>query len=220
MRYDYLPLAPARAGLKPARFAPPADAGLDFDPRAYDFDPGDGHPLTLRVLRLDAADGAARPRVLLGWYRFVCANVLAVGTTQADLAPLDGDELSRALALAERDRVALKVWRTLRVPVERLVRFADDELTPAWGVEAAARFLHIATTGFDGEPARLFQTGPAHARPMHRTRRVPGSPPCAKSAYDAAQILAWIAKDRREAHERVDRVLQIPALMQRMIRRD
>ena len=70
-------------------------------------------------------------------------------------------------------------------------------------------FLHIATTGFDGELALPLS-------PVHRTPR-----PCfaraafqavqrTVSVYDASQILAWIAKDSREPHERVDRVLQIP----------
>lgn len=54
--------------------------------------------------------------------------------------------ISRALELAERERVALKVWRTITVPIERFVNFADDDLAKAWGVKAAARFLHIATT--------------------------------------------------------------------------
>ena len=55
---------------------------------------------------------------------------------------------------------------------------------------------------------------------MTVTRRVAGSPGHASSAYDACQILAWIAKDRREAQERVDRMLQIPELMQVVLGRD
>ena len=53
-------------------------------PRAYDFDPGDGHPLALRVLCLNSVDGSSTLRMLLGWYRFVCASGLAVGTTRAE----------------------------------------------------------------------------------------------------------------------------------------
>jgi hypothetical protein len=50
-------------------------------------------------------------------------------------------------------------------------------------------------------------------------RRVAGSPEEARSAYDACQILAWIAKDRREVQERVDWMLQIPGLMQVLLSR-
>ncbi len=86
-------------------------------------------------------------------------------------------------------------------------------------MRAAARFLHIATTGFDAEPAYPFEPGPPHAKTMTVTRRVAGSPERASSAYDACQILAWIAKDRREAQERVDWMMQIPGLMQSMLGR-
>ena len=197
-------------------------------PRKYDFDPGDGHPLALQLLCLNSVDGSSTLRMLLGWYRFVCANGLAVGTTRAEwrlvhrdgMEPADVQEvLARGLELAERERVALKAWRTLAVPIQRFVSFADDELAKAWGVKAAARFLHIATTGFDGELALPFEPGPPHAKTMLRTRRVPGCPAHSTSVYDASQILAWIAKDRREPHERVDRVLQIPELMQMLLGR-
>src|SRR5688572_8349761 len=197
-------------------------------PRKYDFDPGDGHPLALQLLCLNSVDGSSTLRMLLGWYRFVCANGLAVGTTRAEwrLVHRDGmqtadvrEVLERGLELAERERVALKAWRTLAVPIQRFVSFADDELAKAWGVKAAARFLHIATTGFDGELTLPFEPGPPHAKTMLRTRRVPGSPAHSTSVYDASQILAWIAKDRGDPHERVDRVLQIPELMQMLLGR-
>ncbi len=197
-------------------------------PRSYDFDPGDGHPLALRLLCLNSVDGSSTLRILLGWFRFVCANGLIVGTTRSEwrLVHRDGmdpagvrEVLSRGLELAERERVALKVWRTLAVPIERFVSFADDELAKAWGVKAAARFLHIATTGFDGELTLPFELGPPHAKTILRTRRVPGCLGHSTSVYDAAQILAWIAKDRRDQHERVDRLLQIPELMQMLLAR-
>ena len=63
------------------------------------------------------------------------------------------------------------------------------------------------------------EPGPPHAKTMTPTRRVAGSPARAGTAYDACQILAWIAKDRREAQERVDWMLQIPGLMQGMLGR-
>ena len=45
---------------------------------------GDGHPLALQLLCLNSVDGSSTLRMLLGWYRFVCANGLAVGTTRAE----------------------------------------------------------------------------------------------------------------------------------------
>ena len=197
-------------------------------PRAYDFDPGDGHPMALRLLCLNSVDGSSPLRMLLGWYRFVCANGLAVGTTQSELRLVHregsmcgdvGELLREGIALAEREKAGLRLWGSLRVPLARLVSFADGELAAAWGVRAAARFLHIATTGFDADLAYPFEPGPPHAKTMTATRRVAGSRERASSAYDACQILAWIAKDRREAQERVDWMMQIPGLMQGMMGR-
>jgi hypothetical protein len=43
---------------------------------------------------------------------------------------------------------------------------------------------------------------------------VPGSPAFAQTAWDACQALAWLAKERKDPKERVERMLQVPELMQ------
>jgi len=102
-------------------------------PREHDYDPGDGHPLALRLVCLNSVDGSTPLRMLLGWYRFVCANGLAVGTTArnglvhregmmpADVAPL----IQAGLELAGREKQALREWRATPVPAPRLGAFAD-----------------------------------------------------------------------------------------------
>ena len=197
-------------------------------PREHDFDPGDGHPLALRVLCLNSVDGSAPLRILLGWYRFVCANGLAVGTTRAefrlvhregmqsaDVAPL----IRTGLELAEREKHSLSEWRATPVPAPRLAAFADRRLADAWGVRLAARFLHIAVTGHDAELAFPFEPGPPSAKTLTPTRRVPGSPAFAQTAWDACQALAWLARERKEPKERIERMLQIPELMQELMGR-
>ena len=192
-------------------------------PREFDFDPGDGHPMALRLICLNSVDGSSPLRMLLGWYRFVCANGLVVGATRnewrlihregmmpADVAPL----LQAGLELAEREKAALVEWRTTPVAASRLRPFADGRLASAWGVRLAARFLHIAVTGFDAELAYPFEPGPPSAKTMAPSRRVPGSPAFVQTAWDACQSLAWLAKERRDPRERVEKMLQIPELMQ------
>lgn len=195
-------------------------------PRSHDFDPGDGQPMALRVILLNSVDGSSPLRVLLGWYRFVCANGLVVGTTRSELrlAHREGarpevidDVLREGMQLAARERTVLKIWRDLPIDSRRLVTFTDEDLASAWGVRAAARFLVIATTGFDAEPADPFEPGPPHAKTMLRTRRVPGSPDFARTAWEACQALAWIAKDRRDPAQGVERMMQIPELMQALL---
>jgi hypothetical protein len=195
-------------------------------PRRFDFDPGDGHPLALRVICLNSVDGSSPLRILLGWYRFVCANGLVVGTTRAEwrlvhregAMPADiAATLQSGLELAQREQHALGAWTAIMVPLERHARFADELVAPAWGALAAARYLHIATTGYDAQFAYPFERSAPSAKTMSPTRRVPGSPAPARTAWDACQALAWIARDRRDQHERVAWMLQIPELMQEML---
>ncbi len=192
-------------------------------PREHDFDPGDGHPMALRLVCLNSVDGSTPLRILLGWYRFVCANGLMVGTTRAEfrlvhregMLPADVAPLIRdGLELAGRERLALREWRAASVPVPRFRAFADRRLADAWGVHLAARFLHIAVTGQDAELAFPFEPGPPSAKTLTPTRRVPGSPAFAQTAWDGCQALAWLAKERKDPRERLERMLQIPELMQ------
>ena len=195
-------------------------------PREHDFDPGDGHAVGLQVLCTNAVDGSAPLRILLGWYRFVCANGLVVGTTRcelrvahregalpADLAPL----LRSGVELAAREREGLAAWRATPLPPSRFAAFADGPLAARWGAVAAARFLHICLSGFDAEPALRFEPGPPSAKTMTRGPRVPGSPAFAANAWDASQALAWLVRQRRDPLESADRMLQIPELMQHLL---
>lgn len=196
-------------------------------PRRFDFDPGDGFPMALRFLCFNSVDGSSRLRVLLGWYRFVCANGMAVGTTQYECRVLHREDadpfeiaplLKSGIEASEREKFALMNWLKIPVNVPAMVAFADGALAKAWGIRAAARFLHIATTGFDAEPARPFEVGLAHTKTMTATRRVPGSPLVAANAYAACQALTWIARGRREPLEGADWMLQVPGLMKLLLK--
>jgi hypothetical protein len=196
-------------------------------PRRFDFDPGDGFPMALRILCFNSVDGSSKLRVLLGWYRFVCANGMAVGTTQyecralhrEDAGPLEIAALLKAgINAAEREKFALMNWLKVQVNVPAMVAFADGALAKAWGVRAAARFLHIATTGFDADIAQPFEPGLAHTKTMTPTRRVPGSPVVATTAYQACQALTWIARGRRDPLIGADWMLQVPTLMKSLLK--
>lgn len=56
-----------------------------FLPDKYRFDPGDGHPMALRLECLNSVDGSTRFRALMGWFRFVCSNGLIIGVTRSDM---------------------------------------------------------------------------------------------------------------------------------------
>jgi hypothetical protein len=69
----------------------------------------------------------------------------------------------------------------------------------------------------DAELAFPFEPGPPSAKTLSPTRRVPGSPAFAQTAWDACQALAWLAKERKDPRERLERMLQIPELMQALM---
>ena len=195
-------------------------------PREFDFDPGDAHPMALRVLALNSVDGTSLLTFLLGWYRFVCANGMVVGTTRMNwrMAHRAGSEigglsglLAAGLELAEHEKLQLQTWLRTPATMESMRHFADGPLAAAWGVKPAARFWHIANTGHDGEAALPFEPGTPTQKTMRQLGRVPGSPERVRNVYDASQALAWLAHQPRGHEERVKRMQDIPALMAALI---
>jgi hypothetical protein len=48
---------------------------------------------------------------------------------------------------------------------------------------------------------------------VHTLKPVPGAPKESHSLYDVSQILAWLAKERRDIQEQLEWREQIPALL-------
>jgi hypothetical protein len=49
--------------------------------------------------------------------------------------------------------------------------------------------------------------------PVHIGSRVPGTPEISDNLFDLSQILAWLAKERRDLQERLEWKESIPILM-------
>ena len=184
--------------------------------------PGDGHPVTLQLRCLNSVDASAMLRVCFTWYRLVCTNGLVVGFSkdlgrvvhrESRFAPDVRDEIARGLALAKQERLSMNRWLEREIDPGRLVPFADGPLKDRWGARDAARFLHIARTGFDAEFADRFQRGKPSGKSMSPTVAVPGSPESARTEWDVAQALSWVARDRRDPSDHLDRLLDIPHLV-------
>ncbi len=43
-------------------------------PKKFSFDPGDNHPMKMRLECFNSVDGSTRFRALMGWFRVVCSN--------------------------------------------------------------------------------------------------------------------------------------------------
>ena len=127
-------------------------------PKAYDIDPGDGHPISPRFECLNSVDGSTGFRALMGWFRLVCCNGLVVGTTQHGLnARHTGafcvDDVAAVfqagLGAAESEKEDLARWLGVRLAPEGLARWVEGALKETWGTTAAARAWHIIQSGCD-----------------------------------------------------------------------
>lgn len=191
-------------------------------PENYNFDPGDSHPMALRLECFNSVDGSSRLWVVLGWLRFVCGNGLVLGTTHMNIRRVHNGRISvhalehglkGALARVKGERRLMGNWVKEQLGKSRLEEFADTALKRKWGVRAAARFLLICETGHDGSPKNPFQKGRPSELKMKLGIPVPGTTPPVKDAFAAAQSLAWLAQQKPDIQKQLERTKEIPALM-------
>lgn len=191
-------------------------------PEKYHFDPGDGYPMALRLECLNSVDGSTRFRALMSWFRLVCSNGLTVGVTRSDLQRRHIGDLGLAdvglvlksgLKEAETEQRNFERWRNAQMTIQRLAPWVDKDLRKGWGFKAAARTFHIARFGSDAEVIGQYKGSTPTTIPMQETKRVPGASQQCRSLFDLSQILAWLAKQRRDVQEQVEWREQIPGLM-------
>ena len=194
-------------------------------PRQYAMSDPSGHTMALTFECFNSVDGTVPLFALVGWFRFVCRNGLALGTTtmsfrqkhlmdlhEGDFEALIGD----GIRLAAEERAAFARWQATRVSLNALRRWVDGPVASTWGIMAAARAYGIATTGFDGEPERGARKLVPHRRQVSRAIAVPGSQAPCGDRYAAVQILAWIASRRNSVTERTAWRAQIGTLVQHL----
>ena len=182
-------------------------------PDEFSFDPRDGHPLSLRLECFNSVDGSTRFRALMGWFRFVCSNGMIIGVTQSDIRRRHvgdlqlsdiGSVLASGIEESEWEKRNFEKWRGKDVKPGQLVKWANDDLRKRWRFKAAARVFHISTTGFDVRIAGPFKGNTPTGIPVVRTKRVQGAPLVSKNLYDLSQVLAWVAKERRDLQEQLE----------------
>ena len=79
-----IPPEEVRAELKITEYGERMKLSL-YLPDRFKFDPGDGHPMALRLECRNSVDGSTRFRALMGWFRLVCSNGLTIGVTHSDI---------------------------------------------------------------------------------------------------------------------------------------
>jgi hypothetical protein len=161
----------------------------------------------------------------MGWFRFVCSNGLVVGVTQSDIrrrhvGDLNPGDVGRVLAAGlergEAERENFRNWRARTVSAARLVPWVEKTLREEWGFKAAARAYHIAQTGHDVEIVGQYKERQPTTIETRRTVRIPGAPEQCGNLFDLSQVLAWLAKERRDVQEQLEWREQIPGLLEGM----
>jgi len=195
-------------------------------PERFSFDPGDGHPMAMRLECLNSVEGSTRFRALLGWFRFVCSNGLVIGVTKTDLRQRHvgnlsiediGHVLVDGLSDAEQEKKAFENWRNYDITLDTLTPWIDRGIRKEWGFKAATRTFHIARTGHDVKIAGSYKEEKPTTIQVRKTTKVPGSPAIAKNAFDVSQILAWLAKERNDLQEQFNWRQQIPGLIKSLL---
>jgi hypothetical protein len=191
-------------------------------PDKYRFDPGDGYPMALRLECLNSVDGSTRFRALMGWFRFVCSNGLIIGVTYSDVRRRHvgdlrlgdvGAVLASGLKESETEKKNFENWRKAEITLNRLAPWVDKDLREGWGFKAAARAFHIALSGSDAKVVGQYKDSTPTTIAMQETKRVPGAPQKCHNLFDLSQILAWLAKERRDVQEQMEWREKIPGLM-------
>ena len=191
-------------------------------PEQYAFNPSDGHPMALRLECFNSVDGSTRFRALMGWFRFVCSNGLVIGVTRSDvryrhlgdLRVSDiGMVLTSGLEESEAEKKNFQVWRDTAITLDRIADWVNSGLWKGWGFKAAARTFHIARTGVDAEIAGQYKDTTPTTIVLRKTKPVPGVPKQCGNLFDLSQILAWLARERRDIQEQMEWREKIPELM-------
>ena len=192
-------------------------------PEKFSFDPGDGHSLSLRLECFNSVDGSTRFRALMGWFRFVCSNGLIIGVTQSDIRRRHvgdlqlsdiGSVLKTGMDDAEQEKENFQNWQKKELVFGQLVQWVEKDLRKKWGFKAAARAYNIFKTGYDANIIGSYKGNTPVTIPVEKTARVPGTPVKPKNLYDLSQVLAWIAKERRDLQEQLEWREKIPELLQ------
>ena len=232
-------LARAADALESARIGPSqvsCDLGLTIHgermalrlrlPSQYDFDPGDGYPMALRLECFNSVEGSCRFMAVLGWFRFVCENGLVIGISRASIRGrhdrhLEIDEigqvLTEGLRSAEEERVVYAGWMKRQVKRDLIQRWVDGPLAAAWGKKAAARAFHICETSRDARFEDPFERAKPSERTMKASGVIPGASTPARNAFAVSQALSWLAGNRGDILEQLERRQQIPRLMEELL---
>ena len=165
-----------------------------------DFDPGDGHPLVLRINCLNSVDTSTVLEVTLNWFRLICSNGMMFGLKdnrlrRRHIQSLDPEDiaayLKEQLDQVPQEKSSYLTWFKTEVEPSSLITWIDGPVAKEWGPHAAARVWNIINEGFDGEVEQARALKP-HKLPITSRNVVPGerAPPQESSSPSGMASIA------------------------------
>lgn len=197
-------------------------------PQSYNIKIPQVDDLVLRLQCLNSVEGSTRFGVTIDWFRLVCSNGLMVSEKKTsyrkrhnrDMNLGDISEvLHEGLGNIIDDKKALTKWSRRTVDSDTCRKWVDTVVTNSWGVKAAARAWNIINEGYDVKFFDPFEKGKASEKTVIRRGPIPGASIPASNVFDIAQVLAWLAQDRRDIYEQQLWRQQIPALIMPLLRK-
>jgi len=188
-----------------------------------------GDNMRLRLQCFNSVEGSARFIAFLELYRLVCSNGLMVGIAKLDFRKrhcigweIDdiGEVLSVGLSVITEEVELYRDWQKKKPAPESIRQWVDGPLADEWGVKLAARAFHIIGSGRDAEFAKPFERGWPSEKTMEPTCKVPGISEEAHNAFDISQVLSWLTNQTRDVQQQVDRMRDIPNLMDSLLERN
>ena len=199
--------------------------GLLFPPK-YNINIREKDEMGLRLECFNSVEGSMKFMAVIGWLRFVCSNGLIIGVANTDCRRrhnqnMDIKEIIKVLrdgisATTEEKKVYTK-WMNHKIVETDLKHWVNGFLAKKWGVKAAARTWHISQEGHDVVLNRPFEKGAPTEKSVRVCAKVPGAIFPGDTVYAIAQVLAWLAKERRDLQEQLEWKQQISGLMKPLL---
>jgi hypothetical protein len=193
----------------------------------FDFNPGDNYPVILKINCLNSVDKSTSLEIKLSWFRLICSNGMSFGTgiqsfKKAHLTTLSSKKIEEFLNIQMNRRSIeeskYREWYNTNVSEDNLIHWVDDTLTKKWGPHLAARAYSIMSTGCDAKVIeRQNQSTLAHELEIINLEVVPGSCSPVKNAFHASQSLSWLAGHRNTVQDQLEKVMQIPDLIESLL---
>jgi hypothetical protein len=121
--------------------------------------------------------------------------------------------LTHGIELAVADQANLERWCNTALKIDQLTMWIDIHVAKKWGVIAATRAFHIATTGRDIKVVPFAKQALPSEKAVLIGDVVPGSSNPANSIYDVYQVLSWLAAQRNDIEEQLNWQSDVPELM-------